>query len=122
MRLWRSVVGKLWMTILLLVSFVLIILTMLLLEFFDKYHVSQIEQGLSEQAIKISGIIEGHANDSLGEKIVFEIVDDPVGVAIAYNQENFLFSPSSSSEGWIPSDVFLHDKDLSKVFTERSNS
>ncbi|MBS4176472.1 ATP-binding protein [Lederbergia citrea] len=120
MRLWRSVVGKLWITILLLVSFVLIILTMLLLEFFDKYHVNQIEQGLAEQAKKISGIIEAHANDSLGEKIVFEIVDDPVGVAIAYNKENFLFSPDAALQGWIPAEVFLNDKDLSKVFSERA--
>ena len=53
MRLWRSVVGKLWMTILFLVSFVLLILTILLLQFFEKYHVNQIEQGLSDQAEKI---------------------------------------------------------------------
>ncbi|MCR2820273.1 ATP-binding protein [Lederbergia panacisoli] len=119
MRLWRSVVGKLWMTILLLVSFVLIILTMLLLEFFQKYHVSQIEQGLSEQATKISRILEAHANDGLGEEIVFEILDEPLGVAIAYNKEDFLFSPYGSYKGMIPVDTFLKDKDLVKVFTER---
>lgn len=34
MALWRSVVGKLWLTILLLVAFVLFILTVLLLGFF----------------------------------------------------------------------------------------
>lgn len=119
MRLWRSVVGKLWMTILLLVSFVLVILTMLLLQFFEKYHVNQIEQTLTEQARKISSIIEAHADDGMGEKFVFEFVDNPIGVAIAYNQQNFLFSPESSTTGWIPTEVFLDDKDLSKVFSER---
>ncbi|MBS4209716.1 ATP-binding protein [Bacillus sp. FJAT-50079] len=119
MRLWRSVVGKLWMTILALVSFVLIILTMLLLQFFETYHVNQIEQGLSEQARKISAIIEAHADDNMGEKIVFEIVDDPVGVAIAYNEETFLYSPTSETEGWIPKSVFLDDQELSKVFSDK---
>ncbi|MBW8349122.1 HAMP domain-containing protein [Bacillus sp. IITD106] len=119
MRLWRSVVGKLWMTILLLVSFVLIILTMLLLEFFQKYHVSQIEQGLTEQATKISRIIEAHAHDGLGEEIVLEILDEPLGVAIAYDKDDFLFSPNGSVKGSIPVDAFLKDKELVKVFSER---
>ncbi|CAM3965179.1 ATP-binding protein [Lederbergia lenta] len=119
MRLWRSVVGKLWMTILLLVSFVLIILTMFLLEFFEKYHVNQIEQSLSDQAKKISNIIESHANDNMGEEIVFEIVDDPVGVAVAYSKDNIIFSSGRGTEGWIPRTVLLEDEDLSKVFSER---
>lgn len=120
MRLWRSVVGKLWMTILFLVSFVLIILTILLLEFFENYHVSQIEQTLSEQAKKMSNIIEAHANDNMGEEIVFEIIDEPVGVAIAYSHDQFMFSPRRNTEGWIPTNVFLEDEELSKVFTERT--
>ncbi|RWR15013.1 ATP-binding protein [Siminovitchia fortis] len=119
MRLWRSVVGKLWMTILLLVSFVLIILTILLIQFFEKYHVDQIEQSLSDTAEKISGIIESHRNDGLGEEIVFEIVDDPMAVAIAYDKERFHYSPDTNESNKIPPYVFLNDKELGKVFTEQ---
>lgn len=118
MRLWHSVVGKLWMTILLLVSFVLIILTILLIQFFEKYHVNEIEQDLSDTAKKISGIIEAHRNDGLGEEIVFEIVDDPVGVAIAYDKDRFLYSPNIEEGNKIPSSVFLNDPDLEAVFTK----
>ena len=120
MRLWRSVVGKLWMTILFLVSFVLLILTILLLQFFEKYHVNQIEQGLSDQAEKISRIIESHMDDGLGEGIAFEIVEAPVVVVIAYDQDHFLYSPDSSTEGAIPAENFLYDADLSKVFFEKT--
>ncbi|MFS0643886.1 ATP-binding protein [Siminovitchia sp. 179-K 8D1 HS] len=119
MRLWHSVVGKLWMTILLLVSFVLIILTILLIQFFEKYHVNEIEQDLSDSAKKISGIIEAHRDDGLGEEIVFEIVDDPVGVAIAYDKDRFLYSPNIQEGNKIPAHVFIEDKELKKVFTER---
>ncbi|GIN21013.1 MAG TPA: PAS domain-containing sensor histidine kinase [Bacillus bacterium] len=119
MRLWRSVVGKLWMTILLLVSFVLVILTILLIQFFEKYHVDQIEQNLSDTAEKISGIIESHRNDGLGEEIVFEIVDDPMAVAIAYDKERFHYSPNVNESNKIPSYVFLNDDELSKVFTQQ---
>ncbi len=118
MRLWRSVVGKVWMTILLLVSFVLIILTILLIQFFEKYHVNQIEKSLSDTAEKISGIIESHRNDGLGEEIVFEIVDAPMRVVIAYDKEKFHYSPNIEEKNKIPSYVFLNDDELSTVFTE----
>ncbi|MFD1707105.1 ATP-binding protein [Siminovitchia sediminis] len=120
MRLWRSVVGKLWGTILLLVSFVLIILTILLIQFFENYHVDQIEKSLTDTGQKISGIIQAHRHDGLGEEIVFEMVDDPVGVAIAYNQNEFRYSPNISGSNIIPDYVFLNDEDLRKVFTEKT--
>ncbi|WP_041058065.1 ATP-binding protein [Jeotgalibacillus campisalis] len=78
MRIWRSVVGKLWMTILLLVSFVLFILTILLLEFFQNYHVEEVEQSLQFEAQKISRILEDHSDMDLSLQIISEIVDEPV--------------------------------------------
>lgn len=41
---WRSVVGKLAVTILLLVSFVLFVLTIFLLEFFENFHIQEAEE------------------------------------------------------------------------------
>ena len=49
---WRSVVGKLAITILLLVSFVLFILTILLLEFFEDFHMQEAEKAMLQTAIK----------------------------------------------------------------------
>lgn len=118
MRLWRSVVGKLWLTILALVSFVLIILTILLLEFFEKYHIDQIEQGLEKQASKISSIMASHENDTQGEKIIFEIVEEPLGVIIAYNKNDYVYSPYTSNNE-LPFNVLIEDNDLSKVFSQK---
>ena len=47
-RIWNSIVGKLWATILLLVSFVLFIFTVLMLEFLDNYHMEQAENSLKQ--------------------------------------------------------------------------
>ncbi len=44
MKFWKSVVGKLWFTILSLVLIVLFILTVLLLEFIENYHVEEAEK------------------------------------------------------------------------------
>ncbi|HLU23770.1 MAG TPA: ATP-binding protein [Bacillaceae bacterium] len=118
MRLWRSVVGKLWLTILALVSFVLIILTILLLEFFEKYHIDQIEQGLEKQASKISSIMASHENDTQGEKIIFEIIEEPLGVIIAYNKNDYVYSPYTSNNE-LPFNVLIEDNDLSKVFSQK---
>jgi two-component system sensor histidine kinase ResE len=120
MRLWHSVVGKLWMTILLLVSFVLIFLTILLIQFFENYYVNEIEQDLTETAKKISEIIVAHQDDGLGEEIAFEMVDASVGVAIAYDKDHFLYSPNIEKDNKIPSSTFLGDRDLKKVFSDRA--
>ncbi|MFC3882765.1 ATP-binding protein [Bacillus songklensis] len=76
MMFWRSVVGKLWFTILLLVSFVLFTLTILLLEFFENYHVNEAEKELTRKAVKISHIMERTEAEQMGLSIVGELVDD----------------------------------------------
>ena len=55
---WRSVVGKLAITILLLVSFVLFILSILLLEFFEGFHVQEAEKVMIQSAVKISSLVK----------------------------------------------------------------
>ncbi|WLD91867.1 ATP-binding protein [Alkalihalobacillus sp. AL-G] len=56
--IWRSVVGKLWGTILLLVSVVLFILTILLLQFFENFIVEDAKVQLSQLAVSLSEVIE----------------------------------------------------------------
>ncbi|MBP3950538.1 ATP-binding protein [Bacillus suaedae] len=62
--LWRSVVGKLWFTILLLVSFVLTILMVALLQSFERFHVNEAEERLINHANMIASIYEGHEDKS----------------------------------------------------------
>jgi len=115
MKIWKSVVGKLWLTILLLVSFVLFILTILLLEFFESYHVTQIKQELETTANKIAHIVEEHPNDNEGIQMALEIVDKPTQVIIAYNKRNVFYSSSRRDKNITPEKI-LNDSQLSKVF------
>ena len=75
-RIWNSVVGKLWATILLLVSFVLFIVTVLLLEFLDNFHTKQAEESLRREAVTISKIV----NDYHSVPILSQIIDDIIDV------------------------------------------
>ncbi|PFG05860.1 ATP-binding protein [Bacillus sp. es.034] len=96
MRLWRSVVGKLWVTILLLVSFVLFILTILLLEFFQNYHVGVVEKELTHTAEKVARVIENHNDLTLGMELGKEIIDEPVNIIISLDQNQSLYSQDST--------------------------
>lgn len=98
MRIWRSVVGKLWMTILLLVSFVLFILTILLLEFFQNYHVEEVEESLRYEAQKSASILEEHDDLDMSIQIVAEILDDPVHSFVEINDEVVFYSDELSFE------------------------
>lgn len=118
MRLWRSVVGKLWMTILFLVAFVLFLLTILLLEFFGDYHVKQIEDDLLETAQKVSYLIEAHPEKEIGKEIAFEIVEHPTNLIVAYDQNTFNYSPHKKEKDGVDANFLLSDSDLANVFYE----
>ncbi|KXH82049.1 ATP-binding protein [Sporosarcina sp. HYO08] len=74
-RIWNSIVGKLWATILLLVSFVLFIVTVLLLEFLDDFHTEQAEDSLRREATTIGKIVEDHESESSMKLIIQDILD-----------------------------------------------
>lgn len=80
----RSVVGKLWFTILLLVSFVLFILTIMLLELFQNHNTLETKTNLTNTAEKIADVLEAHPNNQLplGLEISWEIIDDVTKVVI----------------------------------------
>jgi two-component system, OmpR family, sensor histidine kinase ResE len=118
MMLWRSVVGKLWITILLLVSFVLFILTIMLLEFFENYHINETEKGLTDTAQKIARILEEHEKE-IGLEIAWELVDDFTKIVIIHNENEYDYSPNENQTFQLPLSYLREDKDLKKVFTEK---
>ncbi len=75
-RIWNSIVGKLWATILLLVSFVLFIVTALLLEFLDNFHTKQAEESLHREAMTIGKIVLDHESESSMQLIIQDILGD----------------------------------------------
>lgn len=116
--IWKSVVGKLWLTVLLLVSFVLFVLTILLLEFFENYHVQEAEKDLTQAASKISLILEQHQDMEQSKSIAWELVDDVSRVVIFTDKREYSHSPTSQIDH-LPAEFFLKDPDLSLVFEDQ---
>lgn len=61
--LWQSVVGKLWFTILLLVSAVLAILMVLLLQSLEQFNLKEAETQLQKHTTMVASIYEEHGNE-----------------------------------------------------------
>ncbi|WP_241773250.1 ATP-binding protein [Bacillus sp. LL01] len=118
MMIWRSVVGKLWLTVLLLVSFVLFVLTILLLEFFENYHVQEAEKDLTQAASKISLILEQHEGMELSKSIAWELVDEASRVVIFTDKGEYSHSPNPEIDH-LPAEFFLNDPELSLVFDDQ---
>ena len=76
MWLFRSVVGKLWFTILLLVSCVLFILTILLIKFFEEYYVQEAENDLTRLATKVAEVMHDYRDEQLARSIAWTLVDN----------------------------------------------
>lgn len=94
MKFWRSVVFKLWITFLLLVSVVLTILTIMLLEYFEQYYTEQTENELTNTATKISEIMKEH-NNQTGLEIVGELLDHSTGAIIISSPEQIYYYPET---------------------------
>lgn len=93
-RIWNSIVGKLWATILLLVSFVLFIVTLLLLEFLDNFHTKQAEESLQREAATISKIVNDREEQSMNfmHVIIDDILDKETNAIVVNAQGTVLYS------------------------------
>ncbi|BAC13774.1 two-component sensor histidine kinase [Oceanobacillus iheyensis HTE831] len=88
---WKSVVGKLSLTILLLVSFVLCVLTFFLMQFFDNYHIQEAENEMEQMATKISSLVETDHEQPFIEEVTEMLKDPSSRIAIMYSeQENWI--------------------------------
>lgn len=120
MMFWRSVVGKLWITILLLVSFVLFILTVMLMEFFENYHINETRKGMTNTAEKIARVLEDHPGqeEQLGLEIAWGMVDDDSKVTVIKDKDTYFYSPGGEAATHVPVSFFMNDQDLSAVFSK----
>ncbi|WP_066257305.1 ATP-binding protein [Neobacillus drentensis] len=120
MTLLRSVVGKLWLTILLLVSFVLFILTIMLLEFFQNQNTLEMKNDLTNTAEKIANVLEEHPKEKfpLGLEISWEIIDKVNKVVIIKNDSEIYYSPNTDISNRLSLTDIQNDPKLSQVFTK----
>lgn len=120
MRFLRSVVGKLWITILLLVTAVLFILTILLLEFMENYHIKDAEHELNQLANKAAIIMENHQDQQLAGSIATELSDQLTNVYIVKNGKMYWQAQNGHSTGTKPSlDELLTSNELAKVLEDQ---
>ncbi len=113
---WRSVVGKLWFTILLLVSVVLTILTIMLLQYFDKFHTDQAEERLTSHAHMTASILEHYDTEDTALSTSMKLADH-------YNMKLMLLIDDGNSwyypeEDQVPIELFKNDPELSEVITK----
>lgn len=107
MMFWRSVVGKLAVTILLLVSFVLFILTILLLEFFENFHTEEAEKDMLQTATKVSVMAEQYKDKDLITDTTERVKDPSSRIVIYFPDETVWVSGSNDehlskiSEEWL---------------------
>ena len=116
----RSVVGKLWFTILLLVSFVLLILTVLLLEFFENFNTQQVENDLAATAVRVVKILEEHDASERTLELSSRMLDDSKDILIVYENMDSFSSETDPSGQVLSLQTVLEDKDLSKVLKEEA--
>jgi two-component system sensor histidine kinase ResE len=116
----RSVVGKLWFTILLLVSVVLFILTVMLLEYFQNTNIRETKTDLTNTAVKIADVLEKHQDDqfSLGLEISWEIIDKVTKVVIVKDNQDVYYSPNTEDNKKITISEIKKDPELSKVINK----
>ncbi|NUK31194.1 HAMP domain-containing protein [Parageobacillus sp. VR-IP] len=118
MWLFRSVVGKLWFTILLLVSCVLFILTILLLKFFENYYVQEAEKELTRLATKVSEVMHDYEDEKLARSIAWTLVGNMSKAVIIVDSSHYWYSPTNDELRDLPLSLIKQDKDLRKVWTE----
>ncbi|WP_414043014.1 ATP-binding protein [Macrococcus sp. EM39E] len=87
MRYFNSVVIKLWLTILFIVTAVLIILSVSLIGFFNSYLKSESGHALKQQAEKAELVLTSHHNKSDALTYVKELIENPAGLIIVQNKK-----------------------------------
>ncbi len=110
---WKSVVGKLWMTIILLFSFVLFILTVLLLEFFHNQSMEEAKSSLFRTAKQVETILEEHSDIEQSTQIVWQIIDPNKDVVIVLDDTNIYSSLNDLNKKEVYQ-LFSRDETLKK--------
>ncbi|TVP82819.1 MAG: HAMP domain-containing protein [Alkalicoccus sp.] len=117
MMFWRSVVGKLWFTILLLVSVVLLVLTVLLMEYFERFHTEQAEGELLNHANLIVTFLENESTEDAAVNVSQIISESYAARALVIGEDDYWYT-SEEDEKSIPLSLFYEDENLSDVLHE----
>lgn len=118
MMFWRSVVVKLWFTILLLVSFILFIVSIMIMEFLQNYSSSQNEENLVNNAEKVAEIVEKYDLPTALD-FSWELIDDVTNATIVLSPEEYYSSPKKENTVKLPVTYFFDDNELAQVMKDK---
>ena len=108
-RIWSSIVGKLWVTILLLVSFVLFVITVLMLEFLEDYHQEQAEKSLKQTAATVASIVDNYDLEQLTDEIIAETLTEDTTAFIVSNERKVESTfQSGNNDQWIQESILTN--------------
>ncbi|MFD1850522.1 ATP-binding protein [Oceanobacillus bengalensis] len=118
---WRSVVGKLAITIMLLVSFVLFILSIFLLQFFESLHIEEAENDMMQMATKLALLVEQQEDDIFIQDSA-ELMKDPSGHVVLFYPDGNTWASSSNDEllSDLEIDWLRNEEDLNGVLTQNN--
>ncbi len=114
---WKSVVGKLWISILLLVCFILAFLIILLTGYFETYYKKLAERDVEKQALHIAELLDEDPNSEIPYYIARNTSSD-TAVAIM-NETGETWYSSDSIDEQISFQKLLADQDFSKAMTNQ---
>ncbi|WP_414054983.1 ATP-binding protein [Macrococcus equi] len=117
MRYFNSVVIKLWLTILFIVTAVLIILSASLIGFFNAYLKSESGHALKQQAEKAELVLTSHHDKSDAMTYVKELIENPAGLIIVRNKAD-LKETNEDPLRQLMVDEIKNNDEYDKVFTK----
>ncbi|RYM05368.1 HAMP domain-containing protein [Sporolactobacillus sp. THM7-7] len=113
--IWKSIIGKLWATILVLVTIILLFLTILLMQFFENNNLLQVEKQMKEIGTKASGMLEKSGNKEATLSAISDIVDVYAAGGAVVTDKNFWISPGRNDLPELDRQFFTSDRELRKA-------
>lgn len=115
-RIWNSIVGKLWVTILLLVSFVLFIFTVFMLEFLENYHGEQAESSLRQTAAAIASIVDEYGDSHSPMEVIKVVMDEHTNALVANNPNDVVYAIQEGSNQKEIQQAILSNKGFQTIY------
>ncbi|WP_163654231.1 ATP-binding protein [Listeria sp. PSOL-1] len=118
MKLWNSIVGKIWSTIILLLIGVMVICGFLVAMVYEKNNFSEIEKELEHTASGIISIMEAKnqvmKNQESGSEAL-NLLNKTTGVIVAQNQKSVYYNPSPDKISRSTIDKLTSDAKIQKA-------
>lgn len=118
MKIWNSIVGKIWSTIILLLIGILVISGFLVAMIYEKNNMEQITKELEEKTASIVEIMKKNNSVISAEKnnvSALSLLDDTMGVVIEQDGKNIYQSQSTDTVSNASANKLIHDETLNEA-------